>query len=295
VSVVPNLARGLLRLRLALARSGTGALMAGALLLGAMLLWTVLLPGISARVDGRARAVAHARSMPAPKPVVPAPALASRRLSAFYAALGDGAHTGETVSHLFEAAAQAGVVLDKAEYRPAHDVAGRFDTYTIVLPVKGDYSSLRRFSAIVLANLPYAALDDMRFRRNSASDQAIEANLRFTAFLRTPTWEPVAERALVAAPESASASAAVAATASATATASASASAMASVKASAPALPSVPAPAPSSTGSPVRVPLPPLPPSMAPAATSASVPASATIPAPAVSVAARAPAREVRR
>jgi len=278
VTVLPKLVRAVLRLCLALGRSGTGALTAGALLLAAILLWTLVLPGISARVDGRERALAHARSMPAPKLFVSAPAIASQRLNAFYSSLGDGAHTEEIVSQLFEAAAQTGVVLDKAEYKPAHDVAGRFDTYTIVMPVKGDYSSLRRFSAIVLANVPYTALDDMRFKRNSASDQAIEANLRFTAFLRTATWEPVAERALISMPVSAPVPA----------------SAVPSVMTSATASPSVSAPVPSSAVVHLQLP-PPLPPSMAATAKSASVPASSAVPTLSASLHTRAPAAEVRR
>jgi hypothetical protein len=215
--------------------------------------------------------------MPAPKPFVSAPALASQRLDAFYAALGDGGHTEQTVSQLFEAAAQAGVVLDKAEYKPAHDVAGRFDTYTIVMPVKGDYSSLRRFSAIVLAKVPYAALDDMRFKRNSASDHVIEANLRFTVFLRTATWKPVAERTLISAPASAPVLA----------------SAAASVTASATATPSLPPQAPSSAV--VHLELPPLPPSRASTTKSASAHAPAAIRTLSASLQTRTPAAEVRR
>ena len=179
-----KVARGALRLRLALTRCSTGALVAAVLVLVAAGLWFALLPSMSAQVDRQARAVALARSAPLPKPVVSAPVLASERLTAFYAALGDGAHTERVVINLFGAASDAGVVLDKAEYKPAHDFGGRFDTYTITLPVKGDYSSLRRFSEKVLVSVPYASLDDMRFKRNSASDPAVEANLRFTAFLR---------------------------------------------------------------------------------------------------------------
>jgi hypothetical protein len=178
-------ARGLLRLRLALGRFSAGALLAGALMLGAASLWFALLPGLSVRVDEHARAVTRARSAPPPKPVVSPRALAADRLAAFYTALGDAAHTEQIVSGLFDAAADAGVALDKAEYRSAHDSAGRFDTYTIILPVKGDYVRLRGFCEKVLLTVPYAALDDVRFRRNSANDQAVEASLRFTVFLRT--------------------------------------------------------------------------------------------------------------
>jgi hypothetical protein len=186
-----SVVRSLLRLRLALSRFGTGTLLAGALLAAAALLWLGVLPGMSARVDDETRAVAHLRVLPVPKPVVPAPVLAAGRLADFYTGLGDSAHTGEIVMRLFDAATAVGVTLDKAEYKPGHDAAGRFDTYTIVLPVKGDYARLRQFSEKVLVTVPYAALDDMRFKRNSASDPGVEVNLRFTAFLRPVTIAPV--------------------------------------------------------------------------------------------------------
>jgi hypothetical protein len=184
IVTLPNLAAALLRLRLALQRSSAGALLAGALVLVAASLWLVVLPGLSARAAQGAHAAALARSAPRPAPVVTPPALAAQRLAAFYAALGDAGHSEQIVTRLFDAAAEAGVTLDKAEYKPAHDVAGRFDTYTVILPVKGDYASLRRFCEQVLLSIPYAALDDMRFKRSSANDRAVEASLRFTVFLR---------------------------------------------------------------------------------------------------------------
>ncbi len=202
------LRREVLRVRLALGRVGTGALIAGALLSGAAALWAVVLPGMSLRVEEESREVALARAVALPKPVVSAPALASQRLDAFYAALGDGAHTEQIVSGLFDAASETGVELDRAEYKPAHDAAGRFDTYTVILPLKGDYSNVRRFSEKVLVALPYAALDDMRFKRNSAGDPVIEANLRFTAFLRPAVWasRPVSQVIPAPAPATAPAS-----------------------------------------------------------------------------------------
>jgi hypothetical protein len=181
---MPNVGRMLLRLFLASRRSGVVAVLAGALVLGAAALWLALLPALASRIDQQTRTVARARSAPPPQPVVTAPAMAAARLSAFYAALGDAAHSEQIVAHLFDAADEAGVALDKAEYKPARDTAGRFETYTIVLPVKGDYGHLRRFCEKVLLTVPYAALDDMRFRRSSANDTAVEASLRFTVFLR---------------------------------------------------------------------------------------------------------------
>ncbi|MGN4192003.1 hypothetical protein [Burkholderia gladioli] len=207
-----SLARGLLRLRLALARFGTGPLAAGAALVCAALLWLGVLPGMAARVEDETRSAARLATLPPPKPVISAPELAADRLAGFYRGLGDSAHTGEIVTRLFEAAAAAGVTLDKAEYKPGHDTPGRFDTYTIVLPVKGDYAKLRLFSEKVLLAVPYAALDDMRFKRGSANDAGVEANLRFTAFLRPVTIAPLSASE-VAAIEAAGAASGASATA----------------------------------------------------------------------------------
>jgi hypothetical protein len=181
---MPDLTRALLGMQLALRRTGLDALAAGVLVIGAASLWFGLLPGLKLRIADEARAVARARAAPPPAPVISPQALASQRLDAFYAALGDAGHTEQVVMHLFDAASETGVVLDKTEYKPARDTAGRFETYTIVLPVKGGYAQLRRFCEKVLMAVPYAALDDMRFKRSSANDQTVEASLRFTVFLR---------------------------------------------------------------------------------------------------------------
>jgi hypothetical protein len=181
------MARGLhavLLARIALGRAGAGALAAGVCLLLAAAMWFALLPGLAARTGDEAHALARARLAPPKKPAASPEAQASERLAAFYAALGDDAHTEEVVIRLFQAAAETGVVLDKAEYKPARDTVGRFETYTIILPVKGDYARLRRFCEQVLLAVPYASLDDMRFKRGSANEQGVEASLRFTVFLR---------------------------------------------------------------------------------------------------------------
>lgn len=257
----PNLAGTLLRLRLALARASMGTLLAGVLMLGAAALWLVLSPGLAARVDEHVRAVAQARSAPLPKPVVSAQTLASAHLKVFYAALGSSGHTEQVVTRLFDAASDAAVVLDKAEYKPGHESAGRFDTYTIILPVKGDYAHLRRFCQKVLLAIPYAALEDMRFTRNSANDQAVEASLRFTVFLRPDTGAWVPSPAFKARPASSATSASVPSPASGARALSYAASASASASVQSPASGARAASAAALTSASAL--LPPLPPSMA--------------------------------
>ncbi|RDU98401.1 hypothetical protein [Trinickia dinghuensis] len=179
-----SLARAVLRLRLFFGRFGGGAMLAAVLLASSAFMWLALIPGISARVDREALAVAQTRSAPLPKQVISPRALAAERLAAFYSALGDAGHTERIITGLFQAASDAGVTLDKGEYTPAHETVGRFDTYSITLPVKGGYPSIRRFCESVLLATPYAALDDIQFKRSSAGEPDVKAKLRFTMFLR---------------------------------------------------------------------------------------------------------------
>jgi len=147
-------------------------------------MWIVWIPGLAVHVDQETRALARARATPEPKRAVPPQALAAERISAFYSTLGDATHVDQIVASLFKAAADASVALDKGEYKPAHDRVGRFDTYAIVLPVKGDYKNIRRFCESVLLVTPYASLDDIRFERASAGESMVKANVRFTMFVR---------------------------------------------------------------------------------------------------------------
>jgi len=147
-------------------------------------MWLAWIPSLSIRIDREARDIVCARSASPTKTLVSSQALAAEHLASFYSTLGDAGRADQIVMDLFKAAADAGVNLDKGEYKPAHDRAGRFDTYSIVLPVRGDYGSIRRFCESVLLTTPYAALDDIRFERTSASESTVKATLRFTMFVR---------------------------------------------------------------------------------------------------------------
>ena len=176
--------RTLLIVRLSLSRARAGALCVAVGALAAGLMWMVWVPRLAARVDQETRDIARARAAPATTRIVPPRALAAERASAFYSTLGDAAHGDQIVTSLFRAASDAGVALDKGEYKPDHDRAGRFDTYSIVLPIKGDYRNIRRFCERVLLTTPFASLDDIRFERASAGEPVVKANVRFTMFMR---------------------------------------------------------------------------------------------------------------
>jgi len=180
-----------LRLRLALLRAGPVMLGVLAVLLvsAAALAWLVhALFQQQAEGDAlRARAVAASQAANTPKggamaaPLAPAPRLDN--LDAFYAALGQRRNAEQQVRTLFELAAKSGLVLSQGEYKSAWDRNARVHTYQVNLPVKGSYTAIWQFALGALRALPFAALDDVSFRRDSIGDPVVEARLRLTFYL----------------------------------------------------------------------------------------------------------------
>jgi hypothetical protein len=182
-----------LRLRLALLRAGPVMLGVLAVLLvsAAALAWLVhALFQQQAEGDAlRARAVAASQAantqnggaMAAPPAPTPAPRLDN--LDAFYAALGQRRNAEKQVRTLFELAAKSGLVLSQGEYKSAWDRNARVHTYQVNLPVKGSYTAIWQFALGALRALPFAALDDVSFRRDSIGDPVVEARLRLTFYL----------------------------------------------------------------------------------------------------------------
>lgn len=181
-----------LRLRLLLLRAGPFTLAAIALLVLAAALWATLLVWL---VDEektletlRARSVQVAStSGPAQSRAVPvapaAPAAPADNLDAFYATLGQRRYAEQQVKTLFGLAAKSGLVLSQGEYKSGFDRNARVHTYQVNLPVKGSYAAIWQFAMAALRAIPFAALDDISFRRDSIGDPAVEARVRMTFYL----------------------------------------------------------------------------------------------------------------
>jgi Tfp pilus assembly protein PilO len=124
---------------------------------------------------------ARANSLPKDaKPIQP-----QTQLAAFYERLPDARQAPAIASRLHSYAQKAGLTLERGEYRPLADASGKFVRYQIVLPVNGTYPQLREFLGAVMLDMPELALDGINFRRVGDGAQ-LQAELRFTAFLRRP-------------------------------------------------------------------------------------------------------------
>jgi hypothetical protein len=101
----------------------------------------------------------------------------------FYAVLGDRVEAEQYLKTMFDVAAQTGISLDQGEYQWGADKDSRTYRYQVLLPVKGSYSLIRQFSESTLRVLPFASLDELTFKRDSAGEDTLGANLRFTFYL----------------------------------------------------------------------------------------------------------------
>ncbi len=167
----------MLRLRLAAMRLGAAGCVALALLLaGALALgWSL-----------KARKLAHAPLPPAPPQLVqaPPPPTANENLAHFYATLGEKRYAEQQVKQLFDIAAKTGLVLAQGDYKFSVDKASGVASYQVNLPVKGPYQNIWQFSLQALSAIPFAALDDIAFRRETITEPVVEARMRFTLYLK---------------------------------------------------------------------------------------------------------------
>jgi hypothetical protein len=173
-----------LMLRLQLASRSVGPVAGAALVVGAVALG-VLIWAIPARDNQAAHqttALVQAAAPP-PAPVVSPEASANQNLALFYASLGERKYSEQQVKTLFDIAAKTGLVLRQGEYKAAYDQNGKLHTYQVTLPVKGSYAAIWQFALLSLRAIPFAALDDIGFRRDDIGAAGVDARVRFTLYL----------------------------------------------------------------------------------------------------------------
>ena len=85
---------------------------------------------------------------------------------------------------IFKLAQGAGVTLERGRYEltPLH--SGHLARYRMTFPIKGSYPSIRQFIDSTLTAIPSAAVDGFRIERKAVGDANVDADLRFSIFVR---------------------------------------------------------------------------------------------------------------
>lgn len=169
-----------------LSRLGWPPVIAAALLaLIAAAYWAWLLPlqqniaDLRSEAEGLRLKVAARKTNAAPNP--------ADQLNAFYAFFPVDDALTATLDAVYKAAAKENLTLQQGEYRLAPETEGKLQRYDLTLPVKGAYPSLRRFIAQVLKDVPAIALESISFNRQGVMDIGVDAQVRFTLYLRAET------------------------------------------------------------------------------------------------------------
>jgi Tfp pilus assembly protein PilO len=108
-------------------------------------------------------------------------------LRRFYALFPSGAQLTDELERVHRLARKSGLELAQGEYRLERRTEGLW-AYRVTLPVRGSYAQLRDFLSAVLAGMPIASIDGLRFERKKALDTQLEAQVRVTLHAR-PTGD----------------------------------------------------------------------------------------------------------
>ncbi|AOJ09953.1 hypothetical protein [Burkholderia mayonis] len=94
------------------------------------------------------------------------------------------AQSADDIASIFAAASDSSLTIGSAEYQVAADPGARFTRYQVLLPVKDRYSTIRRFLASVLNDVPNAALQEIHVERPSVDGNVLDARVRIELIYR---------------------------------------------------------------------------------------------------------------
>lgn len=109
-----------------------------------------------------------------------------QQLTAFSERFVDEKGIAPSLGRLYAGARKQGVQLAQAEFKLASDATEPLARYTILLPIKSDYPSLRQFIRTALRDLPGLALEEVNLRRADPKAPVLEAQVRFVLFVNKP-------------------------------------------------------------------------------------------------------------
>lgn len=135
---------------------------------------------VAANAAGEQR-IARASAHPQTPPATPA-----EQMTSFQQRFPNEREMSAALVGLVEVAKKRGVRLEQAEFKFVSEASEPLQRYSILLPVKADYRSLRRFMHDALRGQPALALADMNFRRADPKSIVLEAQMHFVLFVRRP-------------------------------------------------------------------------------------------------------------
>jgi Tfp pilus assembly protein PilO len=107
----------------------------------------------------------------------------TEQLAAFYRVFPMEKDTPQWLEKLIVAAESRGLKLEQGEYTATPDRSGKLVRFQITMPVKGEYTQIRKFLAALPDEVPLMALEQVRFERQKIADAQVEAKIKLALYL----------------------------------------------------------------------------------------------------------------
>lgn len=115
------------------------------------------------------------------KDETPAPVV---QLESYYGLFPPATSRAQILGQFFEIAAQQKVQLAQGAYSLKNSRSERLNRYEVTFPIKGSYAQIRAFALQVTRDVPNIALESMSFQRKTASEAAVQAQIKFVVLMR---------------------------------------------------------------------------------------------------------------
>jgi hypothetical protein len=112
---------------------------------------------------------------------------AEEQLAEYYRFFPSVRSAPQWLEKLVALAESCGLSIDQGEYQAAPDKVGRLVRFQMTLPLKGEYSQIRRFLAALPTELPAVSLEKVQFERQSIADPEVLASIRLVLYLGRPS------------------------------------------------------------------------------------------------------------
>ncbi|MYM90385.1 hypothetical protein GTP91_24835 [Rugamonas sp. FT82W] len=105
-------------------------------------------------------------------------------MSAFYASVPEIDEQFSLMARLHRAASTQGLLLEHGDYQFVPELATPLIRYEIELPVRGEYTQVRRFISAAMRDMPTLALKGVSFSRQKSDDPQLNAKISFVLYLK---------------------------------------------------------------------------------------------------------------
>lgn len=173
-----------LRTELALASIGRWPLVIAGVSLLAAALWIAVLPEVDQRILQERRQLAALADRSTQASMVAPPAPPADPLATFESQLATAEDVTNLMIQVWKLGADAGLQMNKVDYRTEPDAAGGFERLSLTLPMTGAYPAVRRFVFSLMTDFPGLSLDKLDMKREQTALGQVETTVHLTLLTR---------------------------------------------------------------------------------------------------------------